>query len=41
LWLRRARADHEEIRKARDVAQIQQDNVPGLFVRGKFGAGFC
>ena len=41
LWLRRARADDEEIRKARDVAQIKQNNVLGLFVRGKFGAGFC
>jgi hypothetical protein len=36
----RARTDHEKVRKARNAAQIQHDNVLRLFVRGEFSAGF-
>jgi len=41
LRLRRGRADHEEIRERRDRAQIQDDDVLRLFVRGELRAGFC
>jgi hypothetical protein len=41
LRLRRAGANHKKIRKRRDAAQIQHNDVLGLFVRGKFRAGFC
>ena len=41
LRLRRGRADHEEIGERRDRAQIQDDDVLRLFVRGEFRAGFC
>jgi hypothetical protein len=41
LRLRRGRADHEEIRERRDRAQIQDDDLLRLLVRGEFRAGFC
>ena len=41
LGLGRARADHEKVGKARNVTQIQYNDVLGLFVRGEFSAGFC
>jgi hypothetical protein len=41
LRLRRAGADHKKIRKRRDTAQIQHDDVFRLFVRGEFRAGCC
>jgi hypothetical protein len=41
LRLGRAGADHKKIRKRRDVAQIQHNDILGLFVRGEFRAGLC
>ena len=41
LRLRRGRANHEEIGERRDRAQIQDDDVLRLFVRGEFRAGSC
>lgn len=41
LRLRRGRADHEEIGERGDRAQIQDDDVLRLLVRGEFRAGFC
>jgi hypothetical protein len=35
------RANHKEIGERRDRAQIQDDDVLRLFIRGEFGAGFC
>ena len=41
LRLGRAGADHKKIRKRRDVAQIQHNDVFRLFVRGELRAGCC
>lgn len=41
LRLGRGRANHEEIRERRDRAQIQDDDLFRLFVRGEFRTGFC
>jgi hypothetical protein len=41
LRLGGGRANHEEIGERRDRAQIQDDNVLRLFVRGEFRTGFC
>ena len=41
LRLRRGRADYEEIGERRDRAQIQDNDVLRLFVRGEFRADFC
>jgi hypothetical protein len=41
LRLRRAGANHKKIRKRRDIAQVQYNDVLGLFVRGEFRAGLC
>jgi hypothetical protein len=41
LRLRRTGADDEKIRERGNAAQIQDDNVLGLLVRGEFGAGLC
>lgn len=41
LRLRGGRANHEEVGKGRDCAQIQNDDVLRLFVRGELRAGFC
>ena len=41
LRLGRGRANHEEIGERRDRAQIQDDDVLRLFVRGEFRAGSC
>jgi hypothetical protein len=35
------RANHEEIGERRDRAQIQDDDILRLFVRGEFRAVFC
>jgi hypothetical protein len=35
------RANHEEIGEGRDRAQIQDDDVLRLLVRGEFRADFC
>jgi hypothetical protein len=40
LGLRRSRTNHEKIRERRNRAQVQDDDVFRLFVRGEFGAGF-
>jgi hypothetical protein len=41
LRLGRGRANHEEIGERGDRAQIQDDDVLRLFVRGEFRAAFC
>jgi len=41
LRLGRAGANHEKIRKRRDTAQIQHNNVLRLFIRCEFRAGRC
>jgi len=40
LRLGRGRANHEEVRKRRDRAQIKHDDLFRLFVRGEFRARF-
>jgi hypothetical protein len=39
LRLRRCRANNEEIGEAGDAGEIEHDNLFGLLVRGKLGAG--
>ena len=39
LRLRRCRTDDEEIGEAGNTGEIENDDVFGLFVRGKVGAG--
>ena len=41
LRLGRTRADHKEICEGRNAAQIQHNDVLGLFARGEFGAALC
>ncbi len=40
LRLGRSRADHKKIGEGRDPAQVQDNDIFRLFVRGEFGAGF-
>jgi hypothetical protein len=40
LRLRRRRADYKKIGEGRDPAQIQDNDIFRLFIRGEFSAGF-
>jgi hypothetical protein len=39
VWLGRARANDEKIGEGGDAAEIDDDDVFSLFVRGELGAG--
>jgi len=38
MWLRCSRADNEEIGESGDSAQVEDDNIFRLLIRGQFGA---
>ena len=41
MRFRRARAEDEKIREARDASQIENDDVLGFFAISQFGATSC